>query len=152
MKDITSITKTTEAPSSSTNIYIEDGGNFRRSSLEHMKETLGINEADEAIDAESKRAQDAESGLSARISQNATDIATEVSRAEDAESGLSDRITENGNAISAEATRAKAAEDTLTKNLSAEATRATAAESANASNISALQTSFNNLWTVVHTW
>ena len=65
---------------------------------------------------------------------------------------IDEQMKVNAYAISVEATRAKAAEDTLTKNLSAEATRATAAESANASNISALQTSFNNLWTVVHTW
>lgn len=36
--------------------------------------------------------------------------------------------------------------------ISTEATRAAAAEKANADNISAIQTSFNNLWTVVHTW
>ena len=92
----------------------------------------------DAISAEATRAEGAEDTLSKNLS-------SEIARAKAAEQANADNIT-------AEATRAKAAEDTLTKNLSAEATRAAAAESANATNISALQTSFNNLWTVVHTW
>ena len=128
MKDITSITKTTEAPSSSTNIYIEDGGNFRRSSLEHMKETLGINDANDAIEGESERAKEAEKGLSEMVSTNASDITNEISRAKNKESELSDKISTNASAISDEVTRAKEAEQANATAISDEATRATEAE------------------------
>ena len=58
----------------------------------------------------------------------------------------------NATAISEEITRATAAEEANASAISDETTRAAAAEEANATNISALQTSFNNLWTVVQTW
>ena len=97
------------------------------------------------LNAEILRAQGAEQ-------TNAGNIAAEISRAETKESELSRLISANGTAINTEQSRAQDAENTLTTNLASEVKRATAAEEGNAASIEAVQTSLNNLWTVVHTW
>lgn len=56
---------------------------------------------------------DVESGLSSRITQNASSITSEVTRATTAEGNLSSRITQTESSISSEVTRASTAEGNL---------------------------------------
>jgi phage minor structural protein len=88
-----------------------------------------------AITLEAQRAQDAEGGLSSRITVEAGRITSEVTRATTAEGTLSSRITQTDTAIQTEVTRATTAEGSLSSRItqtadaiSAEVTRATDAE------------------------
>jgi len=88
-----------------------------------------------AITLEAQRAQDAEGGLSSRITVEAGRITSEVTRATEAEGRLSSRITQTDTAIQTEVTRATTAEGSLSSRItqtadaiSAEVTRATGAE------------------------
>ena len=96
------------------------------------------------VEAEVKRASDAEGELSTRITANADGITAEVTRATEAEDALSSRITATADEISAEVTRAKGAEGTLSSRITqnaeaitAEVERATAYEGTLSSRISA---------------
>ena len=96
------------------------------------------------VEAEAKRATDAEGALSTRIKANADAITAEVERATAYEGTLSSRITQNAEAITAEVERATAYEGTLSSRISAnaeaitaEVTRAQGAESSLSSRITA---------------
>ena len=96
------------------------------------------------VEAEAKRATDAEGALSTRIKANADAITAEVERATAYEGTLSSRITQNAEAITAEVERATAYEGTLSSRVSAnaeaitaEVTRAQGAESSLSSRITA---------------
>ena len=96
------------------------------------------------VEAEAKRATDAEGALSTRIKANADAITAEVERATAYEGTLSSRITQNADAITAEVERATAYEGTLSSRISAnaeaitaEVTRARGAESSLSSRITA---------------
>ena len=94
------------------------------------------------VEAEAKRATDAEGALSTRIKANAEAITAEVERATAYEGTLSSRITQNAEAITAEVERATAYEGTLSsrisanaEEISAEVERAESAESSLSSRI-----------------
>ena len=123
MKEITTITTTTEAPSSNTTLYIEDEGGFKRASIEHMKEALGIN-------AETERAEEAEGNIESSMSLFSDGLVAEIERAQATEAALSD-------AIAAEISRAEDAEKVLTESLTSETERATTAEGVNTAAITA---------------
>lgn len=96
------------------------------------------------VEAEAKRATDAEGALSTRIKANADAITAEVERATVYEGTLSSRITQNAEAITAEVERATVYEGTLSSRISAnaeaitaEVTRAQGAESSLSSRITA---------------
>ena len=96
------------------------------------------------VEAEAKRATEAEGALSTRITANADGIAAEIERATAYEGTLSSRITANAEAITAEVERATAYEGTLfskitvnAEAISAEVERATAYEGTLSSRITA---------------
>ena len=78
------------------------------------------------VEAEAKRATDAEGTLSSRISANAEEISAEVTRAQGAESSLSSRITATAEEISSEVTRATNAESSLSSRITQNANAITA--------------------------
>ena len=78
------------------------------------------------VQAEAKRASDAEGALSTRITANAEAITAEVNRSTGVETALSSRITATAEQISAEVTRAKGAESTLSSRITANAEAITA--------------------------
>ena len=65
----------------------------------YVSQYAAINVNSAAISAEVQRAEGAETGLSSRITQTATEISSEVTNRQNADNALSSRITQNAEAI-----------------------------------------------------